>query len=475
MRRNSNAGLARRCGALLAILSGAASAQATAPLEGAAACTAKRPLIGFNRWSEDWSQLANPCLARQTGDGLKYIPLGEGGSYLSLGAGLRERFEVSHSARFGADGDGPDNYLIQRANVHADLRLGQYVQVFGQLVDARAFHKDDLGPPDRDILDVEQLFAAVVVPHAGGFFKARIGRQEMAFDLQRFIAARDGPNVRQAFDGVWADWEDGPWRYIGYATHPVQNRSEKTFDDVSNAHLVFNGVRVERQGLGPGDAVLYYSRYRRDGARFLDASGAERRDVYDARYSGKRGNVDFDVEAMVQSGQVGAKRIRAWAFGSMNGYTFAQQPWTPRVGLQFDMASGDRHAGDGTIGTFNPLFSNGYYFSLAGLTGYTNLIHLKPSLTVQPAKGVKVMGALGMQWRATVQDAVYAQGSAVVPGTAGRGSRWTGAYAQLRTDWTISPNVTAAVEAVHFQVGDSVRAAGGRNADYLGVELKFGW
>lgn len=471
MHRNSKAGTA-----LLAILGGAVNAQAApAPEAVAPACAVQRPLVSFNRWSEDWRRLASACLVREPGDDLKYIPLGAGGSYLSLGAGLRERFESSHSAGFGADGDSPNNYLIQRANLHADLRLGRFVQVFGQLVDARAFRKEDIGPPDRDILDVEQLFAAVVVAHDNGFFKARIGRQEMAFDLQRFIAARDGPNVRQAFDGAWADWEDGPWRYIGFATQPVQYRSERTFDDVSNRRLVFNGVRVERQGWGPGDAVLYYARYRRDDARFLDASGHERRDVVDARYSGKRGNVDWDLEAMVQRGQVGASRIRAWAFGAIAGYTFATQPWTPRLGLQFDMATGDRHAGDGTVGTFNPMFSNGYYFSLAGLTGYTNLIHLKPSVTVQPAQGLKVMAALGLQWRATVADAVYAQGSAAVPRTAGNGSRWTGAYAQLRTDWTITPHVTAAVEAVHFQVGDTLRAAGGKNADYLGIELKFGW
>jgi len=487
MRQNSRAGAA-----VLAILAGVAGQQARAQTStqmrtqmstqmstpapmSPAVCTAHRPSIGFNRWSENWGQLADPCVVRQPGDDLKYIALGDSGSYLSLGAGLRERFEMSNTAAFGAGAAGPDNYLIQRANLHADLRLGEYVQVFGQLVDARAYHKDTLGSPDHDILDVEQFFAAVVVPHADGFFKARIGRQEMAFDLQRFIAARDGPNVRQSFDGLWADWEDGPWRWIGFATHPVQNRSMETFDDLSNRQMVLNGLRVERQGLGPGDAVLYYSRYRRDGARFPDASGDERRDVCDARYSGKRGNLDWDAEGMLQRGSVGQKRIQAWALGSIAGYTFAAQPWTPRLGLQFDAASGDRHAGDNTIGTFNPLFPNGYYFSLAGLTGYNNLVHLKPSLTLKPVKALSVMGALGLQWRATVADAVYAQGSAAVPRTAGAGSRWTGAYVQLRADWSIDPNLTAAVEAVHFQVGPSLRAAGGSNADYLGVELKFGW
>ena len=74
-----------------------------------------------------------------------------------------------------------------------------------------------------------------------------------------------------------------------------------------------------------------------------------------------------------------------------------------------------------------------------------------------------------------MNDAVYQQGSVVVPGTAGHGTRWTGAYAQLRAEWTIADNLIGSVEAVHFQVGNSVRSVGGSNADYMGVELKYGW
>lgn len=481
MRQNSKAwrALALVIGSAGATTGAGAAAQALAAQQAAAVappvCDVKRPAINFNRWNENWGVLADPCLPRQPLDSLKYIPLGDGGSYLSLGAGLRERYEHIDAPSYGAGTAPADGYVIQRANLHADLRLGSYVQVFGQLVDARTFGKQTIAPPDRDKLDVEQLFVTVAVPTADGAVKVRAGRQEMAFDLQRFIAARDGPNVRQSFDGVWADWEHGPWRLIGYVTQPVQNRSAASFDDYSNGHLTLNGIRLERQGLGPGDISGYYSRYRRDDARFLDAVGDERRDVVDLRYSGKTGNVDWDVEGMLQHGQVGARRASAWALGSIAGYTFATSTWTPRVGLQFDMASGDRHGGDGKLGTFNPLFANGYYFSLAGLTGYSNLIHLKPSVTVKPAKTLSVTTALGLQWRQTTGDAVYVQSMMGVPRTAGQGSRWTGAYAQLRTDWAVSPNVTAALEAVHFQVGDSLRQAGGRDVDYLGMELKFGW
>ena len=86
-----------------------------------------------------------------------------------------------------------------------------------------------------------------------------------------------------------------------------------------------------------------------------------------------------------------------------------------------------------------------------------------------------LLGALGFQWRETTADAVYQQANAVVPGTAGHGSLWTGMYVQLRADWIIAANLVGSVEAVHFQVGDSIRDAGGSNADYVGVELKYGW
>src|SRR6202042_2668357 len=97
---------------------------------------------------------------------------------------------------------------------------------------------------------IEQAFVAFVDGVGGGTFKARIGRQEMAFDLQRFISVRDGPNVRQAYDALWADYEYEKWRFIGYATQPVQYRDVSPFDDTSNGHLTFSGVRFERQGVG---------------------------------------------------------------------------------------------------------------------------------------------------------------------------------------------------------------------------------
>jgi len=178
---------------------------------------------------------------------------------------------------------------------------------------------------------------------------------------------------------------------------------------------------------------------------------------------------------MGQTGSLGQKQIRAWAVGSLSGYTFANLAWQPRIGLQADAASGNRHPDGGTLGTFNPLFPNGYYFTLAGYTGYTNLIHIKPSITARPSRKLKLLGAVGLQWRQTTADAVYTQPDIPVAGTAGHGGGWTGAYAQIRADYLFNANLTGAIEAVHYAIGGALRRAGGHDSDYVGVELKFGW
>ena len=440
-----------------------------------ASATPDRPALKANRWQEDWSVLQNPDMAREPLDSLKYIRLSadDPQRYLSLGATLRERFEMNDAKDFGTRNAQRDTWLIQRLQVHADLHLNEHWRVFTQLEDARAFNKAMVGGADQNHLDLRLAFAEYV-NHMGDYtFKARAGRQDFAFDLQRFVSSRDGPNVRQSFDAVWADWETPLWRFIALASHPVQYQDERHFDDKSNSDVAFHMLRVERLLGGKNELSAYYGLYEERDASYLDAEGNEHRSIFDARLGGSAEGYDWDLEGMLQQGSVGAKDIHAWAAGSRTGYTWASLPWAPRLGLQIDAASGDRHAGDGSLGTFNPLFPNGYYFSLAGYTGYSNLYHVKPSLTVKPLPGLSVQAAVGLLWRQTTEDAVYTQPNLPVANTAGHGGRWTGYYNQLRTDYAFNKHLTGAVEAVHYEAGQALRDAGGHDSNYLGVEMKF--
>lgn len=96
---------------------------------------------------------------------------------------------------------------------------------------------------------------------------------------------------------------------------------------------------------------------------------------------------------------------------------------------------------------------DGYYITLAGYTGYVNLIHVKPVLRIRPTPKLSLLSAVGLQWRETTADAVYV----------------------LRAKWAITRKLAGAIEVVIFQVGEALRRARGHDVNYLGVELNYGW
>lgn len=258
--------------------------------EDAASDPITRPATKTNRWAEDWSPLADPARRTQPFDDLKYIPLfaADPKSYLSLGLTLRERFESNRTPAFGIGGPRGDAYLLQRLQIHLDARLNENWQIFAQVEDVRAPGKRVITSVDENILDLRLAFLSYSRTGEDGTFKARAGRQDFAFDLQRFVSSRDGPNVRQSFDALWADWESGPWRVLGFVSQPVQYRIYEPFDDVSTKAFRFSTLRVERKVFGDQELSAYWGLYERDGARFLDAVGNESRHVLDIRYAGPR-------------------------------------------------------------------------------------------------------------------------------------------------------------------------------------------
>lgn len=255
----------------------------------------------------------------------------------------------------------------------------------------------------------------------------------------------------------------------------MQNRDAHAFDDYSSGRLTYGGVRAERRLFGVSGLSAYLSRFTQDNVTFPSAHGNERRNILDVRYAGATSGFDWDLEAMGQEGRIGGERVAAWAMGSLGGYTLAHVGLTPRLGLQVDAASGDSDPNDHRLGTFNPLFPNGYYVNLAGYTGYVNFIHVKPSVTIRPTPALKVMFAAAAQWRETTADAVYTQPDIPVAGTVGRPGQYTGTYGQLRIDWALTKQVALALEAVHFAVSDVIRQVGGHDGDYLGTEIRLGW
>ena len=438
--------------------------------------THDRPEIALNRWTEDWSVLADPTVPREPLDELKYMRLSndDARTYLSLGADIRERFEANDT-NFGTGGNRQDAYVLSRIETHADLRIAGQVQVFFQLQSDTAPGKDRLSPVDQDRLGIEQGFVAVSEPCEDGVVTLRAGRLEVGFDLQRFLSTRDGPNVRQSYDGVSAAYTLGPWRVNALYTHPVENRDSSSFDDYSGPRLSFDLLRLARELTSSSSLSAYVAEFRQDDARFPSASGNERRDIAEVRYAGVNGRFDWDAEAMSQTGRIGSQPIRAWATGLVVGETVGSSKVQPRITLQVDAASGDKSATDSQLNTFNPLFPSGYYFTNAGYTTYANLVHVKAGVLMTPIIDLKLTTGIGIEWRETLADAIYTIPDVPVPGTAGHGSHYVGTYGQFRADYNFTPHIALALEYVHFSVGATVVSVGGHDTDYFAVEVRYGW
>jgi len=438
---------------------------------------AQRPAISFYRWQEDWSVLADPHLRTEPGDTIKYISLSKTDPkrYLSFGLTVRERYTSVDPALFGVVGGRHQDFLLHRLELHADAHLTDNTRVFVQLENALAPNLANPSPVDANKLDLRLFFLDSQAEIDGGLLKWRVGRQEIAFDLQRFVSVRDGPNVRLAYDAIWADYERDGWRITGFASQPVQYRNTADFDDYSNRHLTYSGIRMQRQLTATSELSASLSDFRQDNVHFLAGFGNEERQNVDVHYNGHAYGFDWDIEGMKQGGSIGAKTVDAWAFGSLTGFTFSALDWNPRIGIQLDAASGDKNLSDGRVGTFNPMLPNGYYVTLSGYTGYTNFIHFKPSLSVTPREDVKLVAAVGVLWRQSTQDAIYTQPDIPVPGTAGEPGRRSSTYGQLQATWNATRNLAFSMEFDRYFVAPALRLAGGHDSDYLGVQLSWGW
>lgn len=427
----------------------------------------------ITRWSEDWRAHATAESHRSALEAIKYLPLSDA-DYLSLGGQVRYKAVSSAAPLFGLGRATTDGYVFQRVNLHADLHLGEPLRAFVEIGDARVFGKDDRNAPiDGDRSELMQAFVDWVLPLDAARLQLRLGRQELAFDnLQRFVALREGPNVRRSHEGVRLSAVRGALEANGFYVRPVANEDGQAFDNRADQCLAFGGLRLRWRASAAQQLDGYWYHYRRDEASFGGVRAAERREMLGLQGSGRHGGFDWDIEAAFQHGEFGDAAVRAWAFGSLLGHQWRDWRWRPRVGLQFDAASGDRDPADDRLQTFNALFAKGSYFSQAGLTDFANLLHGGAFLTLQASERASLGAAVGRTARESRADAAYAQPMLAIPRSV-TGGKGIGRYWRLNAAYRLNAHLNLAAEALHEVPDDNLRAAGARTVDYAELVLKF--
>lgn len=442
------------------------------------ALAAPRPALGvMPAYMRDYSFLRSPAEHTDALDDVKYIPFSrDGDTYLSLSGEARLRYDdFSKNPAFGLSSLCADDYVFTRVTLGADLHLGPHVRVFAQLgytsVDGK---RATLSPTDESSADWQQGFIELKTAVSENTdLVGRFGRQEVILGSQRLVALRDGPNLRQSFDGTRLVMKAPAYEVTAFALRPVQPERQD-FDDASDRSQDFYGIYATFPIRKTGAFLDAYAlRLFRKDAIFAQGRANERRDSLGVRLWGTKARVDYNFEALYQSGAFGAKVIRAWTFASDTGYTATDLPWSPRIGLKADIASGDKDGRDNALNTFNALFPKGGYFTENGLIGPSNIVDLQPGVTFNPSPKLNIVLSAVILWRDTTADAIYRQPYLPIAGTAGTPGRYTGTQYYVSPSWQISNHLLLSGTYVHFAVGDAIKAVGGGDSDFASAWLTY--
>jgi hypothetical protein len=473
--------------------SGASLAQTASPAPPppakADASPARASPFKLFRYDEDYSALADPALRTSPLDNLKYIALNDDGTAtLSLGGESRSRYEYSSAPFFGLRAPGHDDYFLQRFLLHADLHLGPrdglHARAFVQLLSGLVAGEEMPKPGNQDnALDLQQAFGELIwgdnrapaVARGSSSLAIRAGRQEMGLGSYRLVTSREPTNARLAFDGVRATAHIAGMTFDAFLLRPVDHQIG-LFNDGQDDNTTFWGF-YSSIPLQPERRLaldLYYMGLERDQARFQPGVGDELRHSLGARLWGRALGWDHDTEAVLQFGTFDQPTqsldILAWTIASNTGYTFEHAPWSPRLGLKLNIASGDRDPTDSRLGTFNPLFPRNNYFSDANLLAPYNFFDVHPSVSVRPMQGLTLTAAWDSFFRFSTRDAVFAPAGIVIPATASSG-RYVGSTLSLVAEWAIDRHLTLTTSYAHFFRGQVVRDAGGKDVDFFAIWL----
>ncbi len=399
------------------------------------------------------------------------LPLvGFGQDRLTFGGTVRERYEYFHNGGWGREPQDDNGYLLQRYMLHADWHLGPRLRLFGELKSGiESGRTGGPRPADEDKLDAHQGFVEIALSVAKSHqVTLRAGRQELSFGSSRLVSVREGPNVRQSFDGARLTVLAGGWQVDTIAVRPVET-NRGVFDDSPDHQRSFWGVYAVRRHVD-----LYYLGLDRRQARFGVGLGREQRHSMGTRLWGEKGSWDYNTEFAGQWGRFGSGPIRAWTVASDTGYRLSGVPLRPRLGLKADVASGDRDPRDGTLGTFNALFPKGAYFSEADLLGPYNLVDLHPSIQLSVGRTVTITPDADFFWRQSTRDGIYSTPGVLLASGTASDARYIGCHASVQAEWRVDRRTTFVAQYLHFFPGPFLReATPGRPVDFVTTWVSF--
>lgn len=429
------------------------------------------------RYDDDFS-LVKKDSSKKGFSQLKYIPLGKN-NYISFGGELREQFQIYDNINFG---DVPPTYqdssthqLWHRLLVHSNIELGNHFRFFFQLNNTLRFLNDNPIVPeiDENQLNLHQAFTELKLTN----WNFRLGQQELYYGNHRLITVREGPNTRQAFDGlvVKRKFRNGTLDF--FAVSKVISK-QYVLDDESmqdGLYGIYGTHYLFKHKMGLDYFVVDFQSKAR---KYNYQSGFENRYTYGIRLFSNLKTVNFEFEGAYQTGQFNTLSIDA--YNALADVNFTILPSKKGIiGFAVNVASGDKDSSDTQLNTYNLLYAKPAYGLVAPI-GASNMLSLSPYLKINPVQKLNVLAQVFFLSRNSNQDGTYSPG--MVQNRPRPDALFTtdkktlGQLYLLETNYQQNKHCSLAFDASYFNAGSYPKATGnGNDILYLSLKSTFKW
>jgi hypothetical protein len=334
-------------------------------------------------------------------------------SWLSLDGQIRLRTEDFTSYLYTSGNDRI--YELTREYGGLAVRPTSYLTAYMQFIDAHA-----LGLPVnivasnmRDVFDLRQGYLEL---HHNNI-RLYAGRRELRFGSERVIGISDWTNVSRTFDGFFGHFGDRTDKNNVDVFSTSVVTVHPTSLDTHGAGLTFHGVYgtigswILNTVLQPFVLVKAFPRVKSQQGIY----GSEVETTFGAETEGRLpAGFSYDVLGDLQRGSYSNDSIHAGAGIVKVAHLFDSLPWKPRLGGEYDYATGNPHQNPNRISTYDQQYPSDHNaFGLFDLFGFQNIKEQRVNLDLGPTKNLTLLfqgEAIGVSSRF---DSVYNSGGGV--------------------------------------------------------------
>ena len=335
-------------------------------------------------------------------------------SWLILDMQIRLRTEDQSSYQYIPG----NNRVYELTRVYGGLTVlpTSYLTACMQFIDTHA-----LGLPTkhiaanmRDVFDLRQGYLEF---HRNNM-KLYVGRRELKYGDERVVGISDFTNNSRTWDGFYGHFGDRTdQNNVDVFTTSVVT-VHPTSLDTHGAGLTFHGLYgtigswIPNTVLQPFVLVKAFPHVKSqqgfDGSEVETTFGAETEGRLPAGF-------EYDILGDLQRGSYANDSIHAGAGIVKVAHVFDSLPWKPRLGGEYDYATGNPHRNPNRISTYDQQYpSNHNAFGLFDLFGFQNIRERRVNLDLEPTKNFSLLvqgEALGVSSRF---DSVYDGAAGVV-------------------------------------------------------------